>query len=104
MGWFGIVNVPTLNPNEVTRRNYKYIDSSSSRVSQIFNNTWLSRYPRPRKFMLDNGSEFKLDVTTLIKDYNIKPVLMTIKNPQYHASVERVHQVIFNMPDTKDPD
>ena len=47
--------------------------------------------------MFDNVSDFKQDFTTLLKDFDIKPVLMTIKSPQANAPVERFHQVILNM-------
>ena len=52
--------------------------------------------------MLDNGFELKLHFNPLIKYFDIKPVLATIKNPQSNAPVERVHQVILNMLVTKD--
>ena len=80
---------------EVTLGNDEYIDKSSAGVSQMFNNTWLCRYPRPRKVGFDNVYEFKLYFTPLLKDFDIKPVF---------APVERVHQVILNMPATKDFD
>ena len=67
------------------------------RVSHIFNNIWLSRYPHPCKFVFEKGYEFKQDFTPLLKDFDIKPVLTTIKNPQANAPVQQVHQVIFNM-------
>jgi len=47
-GWFEIVEVPT-------------IDKSSARLSQLFDQVWLSRYPRPNEVSFDNGSEFKRD-------------------------------------------
>ena len=103
-GWFDIVEIPTFDLEEVTIGNYEYIDKSSTRVSQFFNNTWLCRYPRPRKVVFDNGSEFKQYFTTLQKDFNIKPVLTSINNPQANAPVERVNQVILNMLVTKDLD
>ena len=40
----------------------------------------------------------------MLKDFNIKPVINTIKNPQSNSPVERVHQVILNMLVTKDID
>ena len=70
----------------------------------IFNNTGLCRYPRPRKVVFDNGSEFKRDFTPFLKDLDIKPILTKIKNPQDNAPVERVHQVILNMIVAKDID
>ena len=38
----------------------------------------------------------------MLKDFDIKTVLTTIKIPQANAPVEPVHQVILNMPITKD--
>ena len=52
--------------------------------------------------MFENGSEFKRDFTPLLNDFDIKPVLTTIKNPQDNAPVERVNQVISNALVTKD--
>ena len=54
--------------------------------------------------MFDNGSEFKRDFTPLLKDFDIKPVLTSIKSTQANAPVEQVHQVILNMLITKDID
>ena len=88
-GWFEVAEVPS-------------IDRSSARISNLFNDVWLSRYPRPKKVIFDNGSEFKKDFLPLLKDFEIKPVPTSIKNPQSNASVERVHQVLGNMLRTKD--
>ena len=100
-GWFDIIKKPTFDLEEV---NDEYIDTSSARVSQFFNNTWLCRYPRPHRVVFENGSEFKRDFTPLLKDFDIKPVLTSVKNTQANASVEQVHQVILNMLATKDLD
>ena len=70
----------------------------------MFNNTCLCRYPRPRKVVFDNGSEFKQDLTPLLKDLDIKSELNSVKNPQANAPVEQVHKVILNMIFTKDID
>ena len=96
-GWIRIFEIPTFNLDEVTAGNDEYIDKSYARVRQSFNNTWICRYPRPCKVLFDNGSEFKWYFTPLLKYFDIKPVLTTIKNPQANAPVERVHQVILNM-------
>ena len=74
----------------------------SSRVSQLFNNTFICRYPRPHKVVFDNGYDLKKDFTPLRKDFDIKPVLTTIKNPQANVPVKRIQQVILNMLVTKD--
>ena len=81
--------------------NDEYIDKSYSRVIQLFNSTWLLRYPRTRKVVFDNGSEFKRDFTTLLKNFDIKPILTSVKKPQANALVEQVNQVILNMTVTK---
>ena len=88
-GWFEIAEVPVN-------------DKSSARVSQLFNYTWLCRYPRPKRVRFDNGSEFKRDFIPLLDDFAIKPKPTTIKNPQSNAIVERVHQVVGDMLRTKD--
>ena len=90
--------------NEVTAGNDEYIEKSSAMDSQLFNNTWICRYPHPRKVIFDNKSQLKQDFTPLLKDFNIKPVLTKIKKTQANAPVERVHQVILNMHVTKDID
>ena len=58
----------------------------------------------PHKVVFDNGSEFKLYFTPLLKYFNIKPVLTTIKKLQANAPVERVYQLTLNMLVTKDLD
>ena len=40
----------------------------------------------------------------MLKEFDIKPVLTSVKNPQANAPVERAHQVILNMLVTKDID
>ena len=41
---------------------------------------------------------------TRLKDFNIKPVLTKVNNPQANAPVEQIHQVILNIIVTEDPD
>ena len=100
--WFKISETPTYNLNEVIGSNYKYTDKSYSRVGKFFNNTWLIRYPCTCKFVFDNGSDFKRDFIPLLKDFEIKAILTTIKTSQANAPVEQVYQVILNMLVTKD--
>ena len=77
--WFEIVEIPTYDLNEVTAGNDEYIYKSSTRVSKLFNTTWLCRYPCPRKVVFDTGSEFKRYFKPFLKDLNIKTVLTIIK-------------------------
>ena len=80
-GWFEIVEVPNYIvedlQNKTTRES---VDKTSARLSRLFDQTWLSRYPRPNKVIFDNGSEFKKDFVPLLKDWSIKPTCTTIKN------------------------
>ena len=70
-GWFEIVEIPTFDLGEVALGNDKFIDKSSARFIQIFNNTCPCRYPHPRKVMFGNGSDFKQDFTHLLEKFNI---------------------------------
>ena len=97
-GWFEIVQVPNYNSEKDTQ---EVIDKTSARISQLFNNTWLARYPRPREVIYDNGSEFKRHFEILLKDFAIKPKCTTIKNPQSNSPIERIHQVLKSMFTTK---
>ena len=58
-GWFESFGIPTFDIDEVMGVNDEYIHKSSVMVSQLFNNTWLYGYPRPRKLVFDNISKFK---------------------------------------------
>ena len=80
-GWFEIVEVPYYNIEDVINNEDNYIDKSSARISQLFNQVWLSRYPRPNKVVFDNGSEFKMHFMRLLKDFGIKPRPTTVENP-----------------------
>ena len=86
-GWFKIFEIPMFKLDEVTAGNDEYIDKSYSRVSQLFNNTRLYRYSKSHKAVFGNGYEFKLDLTPLLKEFNIKPVLTIVKKPQAIAPV-----------------
>ena len=79
-------------------------DFTSARVSQLFNQYWLTRYPRPVRCVCDNGNEFKTDFKDLIEGFRIKYRPTTVKNPQANAIIERVHGVINDMIRTQDLD
>ena len=87
-GWFEVTEVPL-------------VDQTSARISRLFDTVWLSRYPRPKKVLYDNGSEFKRDFQPLLEDFGIKPTCTSVKNPQSNAILERIHQVMGNMLKTK---
>ena len=70
-GWFEIFEIPTFDLEEVTISNDDYMDKSFTRVSHMFNNTWLCRDLCPQKVVFYNGSEFKLYFTPLLKDFDV---------------------------------
>ena len=59
---------------------------------------------RTCKSVFDNGSEFKRDFTTLLKNFDIKPILTSVKIPQANDLLEQVHQLMLNIPVIKDSD
>ena len=84
--------------------NDEYIDKSSDMVTHLFNKTCLCRYPCSRKVIFDNTFEFNQYFAPLLKEFDIKPILPTVKKPQSNALLDRVHQLIINMLVTKDLD
>ena len=44
-GWFEIAEVPSFDIEDVKKGNRQLIDKTSARISQVFNQVWLSRYP-----------------------------------------------------------
>ena len=101
MGWFEIIEVPYYNIEDVINNKDNYIDKRSARISQLFNQAWLSQYPQPSKVVFNNGSGFKMHFMTLLKVFDIKPKATTVENPQGNSPVERIHQVIHDMIKTK---
>jgi len=79
-GWFEIIELP-LTSVTVTREGEEIteiiIDKSSASVANLFHKQWLSRYPRAKHIIYDNGSEFKLSFQTLCKTYGLERKLTT---------------------------
>ena len=106
-GWFEIVELPNAfvkyerKGEDITK---VIIDKSSAVISRLFNKTWLSRYPRAKYVIYDNGSEFKLHFEGLCDSFSLKRSPTTIKNPQANAILERQHAVIANMMRTSNLD
>ena len=46
------------------------------------------------KSYLKNGSQFKRELTSLLKEITINPICTSINDPQSNVLVERIHQVI----------
>ena len=81
-GWFEIVDVPKID---------------SSHCVDAFDDTWLSRHPRPEFLGHDNGSEFKAVFKEMVENYGVNKKPNTAFNPQANGIVERVHQVLNDM-------
>ena len=82
-GWFEIAEIPA---------------KTADVVINVLEHTWLVRYPRPTEVIMDRGREFMAEVQSALKDeYGVKRKLITTRNPQANAMVERAHQTIHNM-------
>ncbi len=82
-GWFDIVQIKEKRPDYIA--NHLEI-------------AWLSRYPWPTEIVMDRGSEFAREVEEMIlRDYGITKKLITTRNPQANAILERVHQTVHNL-------
>ena len=83
-GWFEIAEVPG--------------SKSADRIANIVEQTWLTRYPRPQKVILDRGKEFLAEFAEMMRvEYGIKRKPITVRNPQANSIIERIHQTIGNM-------
>ena len=105
--WFKIVELPNKDCTYIRKDKEiieVIIDKSSATVSQLFNKSWLSRYPRSKNIIYDNGSEFKSHFESLCDSYGLKRKPTTIKNPQANAILERVHAVLGDMMRTSNLD
>jgi len=77
----------------------QYDDKKSITVANIVEQEWLARYPRPSLITLDRGSEFiGHDFRDMcVNDYGIKRKVISTRNPQANAIVERAHQTLGNL-------
>jgi len=68
------------------------LNSSEKHAAEIFDRTWLCRYPRPRQVGHDNGTEFMgQEFQEMLSSYDIESKPTTIKNPQAQGVIERIH-------------
>ena len=78
-------------------------NKTAAEVADIVELTWLTRYPYPRKIILDRGTEFMAEFGRMVKqDYGLKIRSITTRNPQANAILERIHQTIGNIIKTYD--
>ncbi len=86
--WFEVVDLPLLRRLKTITVNSKessiveeIFDKISQHRARLVNKTWLSRYPRCRYIIYDNGSKFKLNFEYHCETYITKHKPTTIKNP-----------------------
>ena len=77
----------------------QYDDKKSITVANIVEQQWLSRYPHPYIVTVDRGSEFigQDFRDMMVHDYGIKRKVISTRNPQANAIVERAHQTLGNL-------
>ena len=64
-------------------------NKKSENITQLFANTWLSRYPWPAQIIHDNGGEFiGHEFQDMMRSLGITSKPTTVKNPQSNAIVE----------------
>ena len=67
-------------------------------VADVVERTWFMRYPWPTKIIIDRGTEFLGEFATMIKeDFGAVKAVITTRNPQANAVIERVHGTIGKM-------
>ena len=82
-GWFEIAPIKT------KRADY---------IANVIEQTWFTRYPWPSQVILDRGTEFMAEFTSMIEEeYGVTKKPITKRNPQANAIIERVHQTLGNM-------
>ena len=73
-------------------------NKTSAHVAFKFEQSWLSRYPRPLRCVHDPGREFTGSAFQLtLHQLAIQSVATTVKNPQANAICERMHKTCGDM-------
>ena len=73
-------------------------DKQGQTLATLFDEAWLYQYPRPRRAVYNNGSEFIVfKFQELLRSYGIKLVPSTVKNPQANSPVERMYLTMVDM-------
>jgi hypothetical protein len=81
-GWFKIAEIE---------------ERTAEHVAKVFDNVWLSRYPRPQYIGFENDGENKGLFQQMIVNYGQKSKPTSTHNPQSNGIVERVHAVLNDM-------
>ena len=83
---------PVTNLLEIALLNKPY---TGLEVFRVFENAWLSRYPRPVRCLYDNGPEFRAqEFNFQCLDAGLRARPNTVANPQSNGIIESVHRSI----------
>ena len=73
-------------------------NKTSENITQLFANTWLSRYPWPAQVIHNNGGKFiGHKFQDMLRTLGITAKPTTVKNPQANAIVERLHKTMADI-------
>ena len=73
-------------------------NKTSEHIADKFDESWLSRYPRPISCCHDNGGEFTgWEFQKQLADFGIRDVPTTSRNPAANGICERMHQTVGNV-------
>ena len=71
-------------------------NKTSQPIADQFKNCWLSNFPKPNKYVLDNGGEF-IGQAFLLAAAGIQSKPTTVKNPQLNAIYKQLHLTMGNI-------
>ncbi len=83
---------PVTNLVEIAQ--YPSKSKNSRDAARLFENTWLSRYPRPLSCVHDGGPEFQDEFQTLLRQSAIRSKPISPYTPTANAIIESVHKTI----------
>ena len=66
-------------------------------VAQAVEQTWLSRYPWPKKITYDKGSEFMAEFATMRPCFEIRMYIYTRNNQPYIKTLQRLQRIMANL-------
>ena len=85
---------PTTGWFEIRETSTKAADD----IANVLEQAWLSHHPWPSNVIFDRGSEFKAEVSKMLKqDCSVEVKTTATCNPQANSAVEYVHQTVGNM-------
>jgi hypothetical protein len=73
-------------------------NKSAPHIGMMFENLWLSRYPKPERCLHDNGGNFiGADFIRILTQCGVKYVPTMTKNSQANLICEQMHQSAGNV-------